>query len=208
MAGHEIFTPRHISDVAEFIKAGGVLAYPSESVWGLGCDAMNAAAIERIFTLKARPEHKGLIVLTDSVEKLTPLLADLPKQVQLDLLQKMHTLYEAMDLSNATQAQTWLVPVAKSVRLPRVLTGGFDTLAVRVTHQPNLRHICQAMTDSKNPYGFLVSTSCNPSGQPSATTLSEAMAYFGDEVAYLDAQGLGFTKPSQIIDIFTGKVLR
>lgn len=208
MAESKVFMPTHMAWVADFVKAGGVLAYPSESVWGLGCDAMNAAAIERIFALKARPEHKGLIVLTDSVEKLMPLLADLPNKTQAQLEQKMHALYASFDPANAKQAQTWLVPVAKSVRLPKVLTGGFDTLAVRVTHQPNLRHLCQAMTTADNPYGFLVSTSCNPSGQPSATTLSEAMAYFGEQVAYLDDQGLGFDQPSQIIDILTGQILR
>lgn len=208
MGEYKIFGADDIEAAAAFLKSGGVLAYPSESVWGLGCDAYHQQAIERIFALKARPEYKGMIVLTDGVEKLSPLLAELPQAVQEMLMTDMRHRHDAFDVRTANQAQTWLVPVATSVGLPCVLTGGFDTLAVRVTHHPVLMQVCQALSDADNPFGFLVSTSCNPSGQPSATTLSEAMSYFGHQVGYLDAQSLGFDKPSQIIDIKTGDVLR
>ncbi|MCL1623990.1 L-threonylcarbamoyladenylate synthase [Moraxella sp. Tifton1] len=208
MSDLEIFGRHETKNVADFLKSGGVLAYPSESVWGLGCDAFDDRAIERIFTLKARPVHKGLIVLTDEVDRLVPLLVDLPKFLQDELLQRMRALYNDHDIKTTVQAQTWLIPVAKSACPPKILMGGFDTLAVRVTHHKILKSICQALVCDKNPYGFLVSTSCNPSGEPSATNLGQAQAYFGDKIAYLDAQTLGFDKPSQIIDVMTGAAVR
>ncbi|WP_432481198.1 L-threonylcarbamoyladenylate synthase [Moraxella sp. ZY200743] len=208
MGEYRVFEMDDTEAVATFLKSGGVLAYPSESVWGLGCDAYHQQAIERIFRLKVRSEHKGLIVLTDGVEKLSPLLAELPQKMQDMLMTDIRQRYNSFDVRTATQAQTWLMPVATSAGLPCVLTGGFDTLAVRVTHHPVLAGICQALTDVNNPYGFLVSTSCNLSGQPSATTLQEAMAYFGHQVGYLNTKSLGFGSPSQIVDIKTGKILR
>lgn len=208
MCESKIFNVDQIPDVVNFLRLGGVLAYPSESVWGLGCDAFNTSAIERIFELKARPEHKGLIVLTDSAAKVTPLLQHLPHELQRDVLQKLQKADDDFDVRTADQAQTYLMPVSKLVKLPSLLTGGFDTLAVRVTHHPTLAQICNQLTSPENPFGFLVSTSCNISGAPSATTLDEAMAYFGNQVAYLNADGLGFTKPSKIIDLMTGDVLR
>lgn len=208
MAEPKIFKKDDIDRAANFIKAGGILAYPSESVWGLGCDAFNDVAIERIFQLKSRPSHKGLIVLTDGVDKLMPLFYHLPKGVQADLLQKIHALNDAFDVKTAMRAQTWLVPMAKSLQLPKILTNGCDTLAVRVTRHLPLVQICQAITDDSNPYGFLVSTSCNLSGKPSALNLGQAMDYFGEQVAYLDAPTLGFIQPSQIVDVVTGTILR
>lgn len=208
MCEPKIFNIDQIPDVVNFLRLGGVLAYPSESVWGLGCDAFNTSAIERIFELKSRPEHKGLIVLTDSTAKVAPLLQDLPQELQSDVLQKLQKANDEFDVLTADQAQTYLMPVSKLVKLSDILTGGFDTLAVRVTHHPILAQICNQLTSAENPFGFLVSTSCNISGAPSATTINEAMAYFGSQVAYLKTDGLGFTKPSQIIDLMTGDVLR
>lgn len=207
MSEYKVFEMGDIDEMVAFLKSGGVLAYPSESVWGLGCDAFHVGAIERIFTLKTRPEHKGLIVLTDAVNKVAPLLVDLNESEQNQILQRMQKQYDDFDTLQG-QARTWVVPVATSAHLPNILTGGFDNLAVRVTHHHDLQQLCQALTDDSNPYGFLVSTSCNISGEPAATTLAQAKAYFGNQVGYLNAKSLGFTKPSQIIDVLTNEILR
>ena len=108
--------------------------------------------------------------------------------------------------------------MAKSASIPKFLTGDFTTLAVRITLHPILKKICHAITDDQNPYGFLVSTSCNLQGQTPACNLYQAKQYFsGDKfldnkvnypIAFLDAQSLGFDKPSQIIDGMTGKQIR
>ncbi len=196
------FTKNDILAIAQFLKADGVLAYPSESVWGLGCDGFNTNALQKILTLKSRPMSKGLIVLTDHIDKLRPLLAPLSHKDQTKILHALQTAPQ-----NHTQATTWLIPIG-GIKLPPLLTGDFDKLAVRISPHPVLQQICQAISDQHNPYGFLVSTSCNPSGSSPATDLQTAQRYFDDSVGYVDMDGLGFTKPSQIIDPLTGEVFR
>lgn len=197
-----VFDVKQIHQAVCHLKQGGVLAYPSESVWGLGCSAFCESAIARIFELKNRPMHKGVIVLTDSANKLQPLLTDLSAKEQADI---MHAIAHT---SVTDQATTWLVPVSQTACVPKMLTGGFDTLAVRVTTHPILKKICQELTDDVNPYGFLVSTSCNLSNQDPARSLQQAWAYFGNQVGYLDAHSLGYQKPSRIIDAQTGRQVR
>lgn len=200
-----VFDQTNLAEVARFLKLGGVLAYPSESVWGLGCDGFDEQAVAKILRLKSRPIDKGLIVLTDDAQKLMPLLVDLPQYIQQSVMNKLQ---EVSHDHVYKQATTWLLPVAASSAIPKFLTGAFDTLAVRVTKHPVLAHICQIITDEHNPYGFLVSTSCNVTGQPPATNLSSAMMYFGEQVGYLDSYHLGFDKPSRIIDVLTDVALR
>lgn len=189
--------------IAKFLKSGGVLAYPSESVWGIGCDAFNHQALAQVLTLKSRTPDKGLIVLTDHIDKLQPLFEPLTK----DDKQKIITALTQSKIKE-NQATTWLLPITKGLNLPPLLTGQFDKLAVRITPHPVLQSICQAISDKNNPYGFLVSTSCNPSGQDPANDLAVAQGYFGERVGYVVADSLGFDKPSQIIDPLTGELLR
>lgn len=197
-----VFDETALADLVVFLKSGGVLAYPSESVWGVGCDAFDGRAVAKILQLKDRPTAKGLIVLTDSMDKITPLLADLPSEQQNRLLHAIST------TQCPNQATTWVLPVARLATVPKYLMGDFDSLAVRITSHPTLAKLCERLTNEHNPYGFLVSTSANPSGQPPATTLAEARAYFGEQVGYLQGTSLGFDKPSRIIDGLTGQLIR
>lgn len=198
-----IFDVDHISAVSDYLKAGGVLAYPTESVWGLGCDASHSQALDRVIELKNRDLGKGLIVLSDAADRLQPLLNVSHETFDWVKLEQAAQNYTALN----QRALTWLVPV-KAYHLPKILTGDHDTLAVRITTHPLLNTLCTQLVCDQNPYGFLVSTSCNRSGQPPARTLAEAMAYFGDRVAYLDATTLGFDQPSCIQDLITGQILR
>ncbi len=198
-----IFGAKDIDAVSAYLKAGGVLAYPTESVWGLGCDASHPHALDQIISLKNRDLGKGLIVLSDTACRLQPLLDVSHETFDWEKLEQAAMAYTA----SHQRALTWLVPV-KAGHLPKILTGDHDTLAVRITTHPLLSELCRHLISHQNPYGFLVSTSCNRSGQPPARTLAEAMAYFGDRVAYLDAQTLGFDQPSCIQDLTTGQILR
>ncbi|MFC0819945.1 L-threonylcarbamoyladenylate synthase [Moraxella marmotae] len=201
-----IFTPDELPATADYLKQGGVLAYPSESVWGIGCDAFDEVALSQIVALKNRNLGKGLIVLTDTAERLLPLFADVSHETAQRYLQ--HIQSQSLHFVKQHQrAITWLVPVAKD-KLPRILTGDFGTLAVRITPHPILQKLCQNLASDANPYGFLVSTSCNPSGQSPAKNLTQAVKYFGHRLAYLDAVGLGFVQPSCIMDLVTGQVVR
>ncbi|WP_198334803.1 L-threonylcarbamoyladenylate synthase [Psychrobacter namhaensis] len=194
---------------ANCLKAGQLLAYPTESVWGIGCDPYDKQAVERILAIKQRPQSKGMIVITDSVERVKPLLAPLSEAQRHPMLKSWQTDSEHVELQYK-QAHTWLVPIPQTLAttIPPWITGQHQTVAIRVIAHPLIRELCQQLAGAHNPFGLLVSTSCNPSGQPPAKTFSEAYAYFGEQISYLQAETLGYTLPSQIRDATTGLIIR
>ena len=195
-----------IEQAATRLKQGQLLAYPTESVWGIGCDAYNETAVSRILSIKQRPIDKGMIVITDSIARIDPLLACLSLRQRQQVLDS----WDTKTTLNTNQAQTWLLPIPQALNtpIPQWITGEHDSVAVRVIAHPLIAQLCAHMVSIANPFGFIVSTSCNPSGQPPATNFDEAFAYFGDEINYLDAPTLGYAKPSQIRDALTGQVIR
>ena len=130
---------------ARVVREGGVIAYPTEAVWGLGCDPWNEDAVYRLLALKARPVEKGLIVVAANIHQLDFLLEDLP-DVWLDRL-----------AGTWPGPNTWLVPHQE--RLPEWVTGVHDSVAVRVTDHPLVQELCHLT-------GPLISTSANPAGRP------------------------------------------
>ena len=208
------FITDSIIQAAHWLKQGQLLAYPTESVWGIGCDPFNQQAVIQLLTIKQRPIEKGMIVVTDSPSRLTALLENLTaveRQTVLDSWQA--------DSINATakQAHTWLLPIPKNlpITIPSWITGAHDSVAVRVIDHPLVKQLCAQMVSVSNPYGFIVSTSCNPSGKPPARSLSEAKTYFLDDyislnesVGYLQGETLGYQLPSQIGDALTGQIIR
>lgn len=203
-----------VIQAAHWLKKGQLLAYPTESVWGIGCDPFNQQAVMQLLTIKQRPIEKGMIVVTDSTSRLTALLEVLTaveRQTVLDSWQD--------DSINATakQAHTWLLPIAENlpVTIPPWITGAHDSVAVRVINHPLIKQLCAQVVSESNPYGFVVSTSCNPSGEPPAISLSEAQSYFlndrlhlNKDVGYLKGETLGYQLPSQIGDALTGQIIR
>lgn len=199
---------------ATWLKKGQLLAYPTESVWGIGCDPFNKQAVMRLLDIKQRPIEKGMIVVTDSPSRITALLEGLSIDQRQRVLDSWQT-----DSINATakQAHTWLLPIPKNlpITIPSWITGAHDSVAVRVIDNPLVKRLCAQMVSVSNPYGFVVSTSCNPSGKPPALSLIEAQSYFlGDNVnsyecvGYLKGETLGYQLPSQIGDALTGQVIR
>ena len=139
----------HIQNAARKLAAGGVALYPTEGVWGLGCDPLNADAVLRILELKQRPIDKGLVLIASDEELLSRYLATAEIAEQL------------CRQSAADQPTTWVVPAAPWV--PVWLTGGRDTLAVRITRHPVAAALSAALGSA------LVSTSANVAGRPAAT---------------------------------------
>lgn len=186
------------------LKQGKLIAYPTESVWGIGCDAFNEQAVQHLLTLKNRPIEKGLIVLTANTHLIQPFLADLPNARRDEILASWE--------STQTQATTWLFPLPDHLPapIPTWITGNHDSLAIRVIRHPIIAQICQELADDDNPYGFLVSTSCNPSTSPPATNLAIAMDYFGDndDVVFIKGDTLGYLSPSQIRCATSGHMIR
>ena len=197
---------------AQGLQEGQLLAYPTESVWGIGCDPYDEEAVQQILEIKQRPQAKGMIVITDSVERLRPLLSSLTDEQRDPILKSWQTDsgHHNDDGLQYKQAHTWLLPIPQTLAttIPAWITGQHQTVAVRVIAHPTIRQLCEQLVSANNPFGLLVSTSCNPSGQPPAVTFDDAYAYFGEKISYLQAKTLGYTLPSQIRDATTGSIIR
>ncbi len=173
----------------EVVKKGGVIAYPTEAVYGLGCDPLEHEAVARIFALKERDAAKGLILIAARIEQLLPFMAPLAKPVQ----QRLESSWPG--------PVTWVVPAAAS--LPFWLSGGRETLAVRVTAHPLASALCDACDMA------LVSTSANRSGQSPARSGLMVRMQLGEGVDYILSGAVGgLKKPTEIRDALSGKVLR
>jgi L-threonylcarbamoyladenylate synthase len=173
---------------ARVVRAGGVIAYPTEAVWGVGCDPFNEHAVQRLLALKNRPVEKGLILVADSISQLDFLLHDLP----LEWINRMACTWPGPN--------TWVVPHQN--RVPSWISGRHPGVAVRVTDHPLVRELC-ALT------GPLVSTSANPAGRPAARSRLRVQQYFGHELdAVLNGSLGGRKSPSQIRDLISGALLR
>lgn len=179
---------------AQLLKQQAVIAYPTESVWGLGCDPDSLPAVEKLLRLKGRSASKGLILIAASAEQFAPYLTGLES----DALKRFQTPQQ--------KPTTWLVPSNGCV--PEWISGGHDTLALRVTDHPLAAALCRLFG------GPLVSTSANPQGRPAATSAEQVQAYFGQaaEGNAIDAQTPGTVgdaiKPSEIRYLISGEIVR
>lgn len=175
---------------AAIMRAGGLIAYPTEGVWGLGCDPWNAASVERLLTIKQRQVAKGLILVAAGCDQLEPWL---------------ETLDEAQRRRVCTPSDpptTWLVPDPRSLA-PDWIRGDHDGVALRVSGHPVVAALCRAFG------GPVVSTSANPGGLPAARSLDEAQRYFGSAIdRYLAGEVDPGRGASIIRDLVTGKVIR
>jgi len=171
------------------LREGGVIAYPTEAVWGLGCDPENEAAVMALLNLKHRAVEKGLILVAANIDQFAPYLTELTAQQ-----------YQQLQASWPS-FQTWVVPASQVV--PHWLRGNHSGIALRVSAHPLVRELCQSFG------GPLVSTSANPSTEPAALNIEQVKHYFSDQLAFMlpgDVSHAG--APSPIVDIRTGKPLR
>jgi L-threonylcarbamoyladenylate synthase len=177
-----------IPKLNKHLKRGGLIAYPTESCYGLGCDPDNRRAVQRILKLKQRPQRKGLILIASSYHQVARYLQPL-------------TLEQQQRLKDAgTQAITYLMPVKPSC--PRWLRGVHDTLAVRFTAHPTAKQLCRSANSA------LVSTSANRSGCRPAKTYAQCRRLFGKKVWVLPGRVGRRRKPSTIKVWGDGKIVR
>lgn len=170
------------------LEAGGVIAYPTEAVFGVGCDPWDDNALIDLLTLKQRPWHKGLILIASDFNQLQdfiqPLPAEMLKQVQ----------------QSWPGPVTWLLPVRQEVS--PLLTGEHSTIAVRVTAHPLVQKLCRAFD------GAIVSTSANIAGLRPAKNVHQVRWQLpGIDYVLPGALG-GASRPSEIRDAETGAKLR
>lgn len=185
-----------VTEAAHLLQQGQVLAYPTEAVWGLGCDPFNAEAFAKILALKQRPIEKGVILLAGHIHQVEHLLTGLSETRQ-------HEILASWSPAQSTErATTWLLPADENI--PTWIRGQHPLVAVRVTTHP----LCVALCHAFN--GFIVSTSANPAGLEPARTMQQASQYFQHEthLNYLNGD-LGISQePSRIINALTGEVIR
>ncbi|TPG11418.1 tRNA threonylcarbamoyladenosine biosynthesis protein RimN [Rhodanobacter glycinis] len=176
---------------AALMHAGGVLAYPTEAVFGLGCDPHDHAAFERLFALKQRPPAQGVLLIAAEfaqVERYIE-LADVPGEV----LQQVRASWPG--------PYTWIFP--RSAEVPAWIAGAHAGIALRVTAHEPAAALCRAFG------GALVSTSANPHGQPPAREAQIVADYFGDALdGLLDAPLGGQSHPTVIRDALSGAIIR
>lgn len=176
-----------IKQAAHLVNQSGVIAYPTESVYGLGCNPFNEDAVFRLLLLKQRPLEKGLIILASDIEQLSSLIDPLDNE-------------QIKTIHSATQATTWIVPARQA---PEWLTGKHHSLAIRITSHPIAKALCSAL-------GYpLVSTSANPSAKPPAMTPLRVRQYFKNQLdLVIHGKNGPLTRPTTIIDLISGKIIR
>lgn len=174
-----------------YLQSNGVVAYPTEAIFGLGCNPLSHQAVQRILKIKGRPQHKGLILIADKFSRLSRFVAPLSKAQ----MAKMQATW-----GNQNKPHTWLVPASK--RCPKWITGKHKTIAIRVTSHPVTAQLC------KNAGMALVSTSANKAGAKPAKTFKQCQQLLGQQARVLPGHTAGAKQTSTIQDLISGKVLR
>ena len=166
----------------------GVIVYPTETVYGIGCDPLCEDAVERIFNIKGREAGKGLILIASRIEQLDEFI-DVP-----DNKDRASMVAEA-------EPTSWVVPARNNT--PAWVTGGRDTVAVRITSQPDVAYLCDRLGHS------LVSTSANLSGQKPASNALQLHRYFDGLVDSILVSEHPMTgQSSKIRDLKSRRLLR
>lgn len=174
---------------ARWVQSGGIIAYPTEAVFGLGCNPADPLAVTRLLAVKRRPVSKGLILVAAEREQLSP------------WIQVLTAAQETRLKRSWPGPHTWLVPAAP--RCPVWLTGAHSTLAVRVSAHPLVQALCQRLN------GPLVSTSANVSHLKPARSVLEVQLRFAADIDYILPGSLGSAQqPTSIHDLVSGCSVR
>ena len=179
----------HLKRAAALLRQGAVIAYPTEAVWGLGCDPLNGDAVTRLLEIKHRPMHKGLILIAAAFDQLQPYVAPMDASMHDNVF------------ATWPGPVTWLLPARPDT--PHWLRGAHETLAVRVTAHPVAAALCKRFG------GALVSTSANLAGRPPARTYLQALRRVGLAVDYIAPGAVGTRAcPTEIRDASSGAIVR
>lgn len=184
-------TPSSDLAAATALRTGGVIAYPTEGVYGLGCDPADQAAFAHLFALKQRPATQGVLLLGAEFAQVKPYI-DMAK-VPAEVLAQVQASWPG--------PVTWIFP--RSERVPTWVAGHHAGIALRVTAHAPAAALCRACGMA------IVSTSANPHGQPPAMDAATVAHYFPEGLeAIVDAPLGGLSKPTCIRDAMTGAIIR
>lgn len=178
-----------LKKAADVIHAGGLVAYPTESCFGLGCDPRQHQAVRRLLRIKRRRWQQGLILIAARTQQI------------LRYVDTSHGRVLDRAASTWPGPNTWLMPPRP--RVSRWLTGAHDLIAVRVTAHRGAAALCNYARLA------LISTSANRHGRPPARTAAAVLREFGDDVDYVLVGNLGRrARPSEIRNAMTNEVVR
>ncbi|QBB72463.1 tRNA threonylcarbamoyladenosine biosynthesis protein RimN [Pseudolysobacter antarcticus] len=178
-----------LAQAVAVLNSGGVIAYPTEAVFGLGCDPFNATAVARLFALKQRPLDQSVLLIAADFAQIENLIAPIPPEI----LTRVRASWPG--------PHTWVFP--RSAQVPAWLAGKHTGIALRITAHAQTQALCRAFA------GALVSTSANRHGQPPALNAAQVHSAFGSDVDFvLDGALGGQERPTPIRDALTGELLR
>lgn len=172
------------------MQVGGIILYPTDTIWGIGCDATNEEAVRRVYELKRRIDNKAVLVLTDSTAKLNMYVSEVP-----DI---------AWDLIEVTDTPLTII-YSQAKNLASNLLGEDGSIGIRVTNEEFSRKLCERF---RKP---IVSTSANISGEPSPANFQEISEEIKKGVDYIvnyRQEDMSKAKPSHIIKLGNGGVFQ
>jgi len=179
-----------IKQAVQVMKQGGVILYPTDTVWGIGCDATNEEAVRRIYQIKQRDDSKAMICLVDSDARLQRYVRNVPNV--------------AWELIDCIDKPTTII-LDGAVNLAPSLIAEDGSIALRITQEPFSKELCYRFQKA------IVSTSANISGQPAAQNyadISEEILQAVDYVCYSRRQEHKPHTPSKIIKLSEGGVVK
>ncbi len=179
-----------IDKACEVLQKGGLILYPTDTIWGIGCDATNEEAVQKVYTLKQRIDNKAMLVLLDSNAKLDRYVDDIP-----DI---------AWDLMEVTDKPLTII-YSQGKNLAPNLIASDGSIGIRITNEVFSKRLCERF---RKP---LVSTSANISGQPSPANFSEIAESIKQKVDYIvnyRQDDMRKAQPSSIIKLGAGGVFQ
>lgn len=180
---------RSVDEAVGCVRNGGILAYPTEAVFGLGCDPHNLSAVQRLLGMKQRPANKGLILLAANINQLIDFVPPLDD----DLMARVMPTWPG--------PVTWLLPVRDEVS--PLVRGNHRTIAVRISAHPVCQLLCQRLGHP------LISTSANLTGHPEAKNPTQIEMQLGQQIDLILDKPLGSQeRPSEIRNAITNEILR
>lgn len=172
------------------LRQGGVIAHPTEAVWGLACDPFSEASVDYLLALKGRPVEKGLILVSSNIDHFASLFKPLSSD--------MKARFSVPEI----RPTTWIVPDPMKIT-PDWVRGSHSGVAVRISSHPVIEELSRFFG------GPIISTSANTTGKRPAMSVRDVRQYFKGNLDYILPGALGgASRPSQIIDLATGSILR
>ena len=179
------YDKQDLQQALKVLREGGVILYPTDTVWGIGCDATNADAVARVYEIKKRVDSKAMLVLLDGAGKLQGYVDKVPE-----------TAWMLLEATEGQRPMTIIYPKAKNLAPNLFAEDG--SVGIRITSEPFTKALCEQL---RHP---IVSTSANISGEPTAKTFKEISQELLETVDYVCQFRRNDTttyKPSSIIKI-------